>query len=118
MANREQKGIVTGETPRPLTTIVQVPAEIVMYNVSEPELEALASGSHSIHLVFFGISLGALIAFAITIITAQLEVRLFATFIALLAVSILATAYFSVKTITDIRANNRRLNHIKQRRDS
>lgn len=118
MANKEQKGIVTVEAPQPLTYIVQVPAEIVMYNISEPELDAIASGSKSIHLTFFGFSLGALIAFAIVRCTVHLEVLLFATFTALLAGSIVATMYFGIKTVADIRANNRRLNQIKQRRRS
>lgn len=118
MANEDQKGIVTTEAPRPLTVIVQVPAEIVMYNISEPELDAIASSSISVHLVFFGISLGALIAFAIAICTVHLEVFWFAAFRALFAVSILATAYFGIKAKIDLRVNNRRLNQIKQRRRS
>jgi hypothetical protein len=118
MADKEQKGIVTVEAPQPLTYVVQVPAEIVMYNISEPELDAIASGSKSIHLAFFGFSLGALIAFAITMCTIHLEVLLLAIFTALLATSIIATAYFGIKTVADLRANNRRLNQIKQRRRS
>jgi uncharacterized membrane protein YciS (DUF1049 family) len=116
--DEERKGIVTTNAPHPLTTVVQVPAEIVMYNVSEPELDAIASSSSSIHLVFFGISVGALIAFAIVMCTASLGVLLFATFAALLAVSILATAYFGIRTRADIKANTRRLSRIKQRRQS
>lgn len=115
MANKEQKGMVTTEAPRPITVVTQVPAEIVMYNISEPDLDAIASGSISIHLVFFGISLGALIAFLIAICTVHLEMPWFATFRALLAVSVLFTAYFGIKARHDVTANNRRLNQIKQR---
>lgn len=119
MANKEQKGIVTvGEAPQPLTYVVQVPAEIVMYNISEPELDAIASGSLSIHLVFLGLSLGGLISFVIAMCTVHLEVLLSAIFTALLATSAIATAYFGIKTVVDLKANNRRLNRIKQRRHS
>jgi uncharacterized protein YacL len=120
MANEEQTGIVTKDASRPLTVVVQVPAEIVMYNVSEPELDALVKGasSNSIHLAFLGISIGAFLAFGIVLLTVQLDTKLFATFIALLAVSILSLAYFGIRTAIEIGNNNKRFNQIKQRRHS
>lgn len=118
MASEEQRAVVTTGTSPPLTVIVQIPAEIVMYNVSEAQLDALANGanSNSIHLAFLGISIGAFVAFGIVLLTVTLESKLFATFVGLLAVSIISLFYFGIRTIVEFKANTKRFNQIKQRR--
>ena len=116
MEELKPKGIIQQQGSGQVTIIVQVPGEVVMFNVTEQELDSLASGFSPIHLAFFGMTLGALISFLITILTVPLSDRMFAMFSALLASSIIAVFYFGIRTAADIRANATRLKHIKERR--
>ncbi len=79
-------------------TIVPVPRVIEMYSVSERELDqiSVASTSFAVHLVFFGITFGASIAFLISLLTAELSNRMFALVWALFVLT-LATIYFGVQ---------------------
>ena len=79
-------------------TIVPVPRVIEMYSVSERELDQIgvASTSFAVHLVFFGITFGASIAFLISLLTAELSNRMFALVWALFVLT-LATIYFGVQ---------------------
>ena len=79
-------------------TIVPVPRVIEMYSVSERELDqiSIASTSFAVHLVFFGITFGASIAFLISLLTAELSNRMFALVWALFVLT-LATIYFGVQ---------------------
>ncbi|HVH62201.1 MAG TPA: hypothetical protein VNA65_01235 [Candidatus Dormibacteraeota bacterium] len=79
-------------------TIVSVPRVIEMYSVSERELDqiSVASTSFAVHLVFFGITFGASIAFLISLLTAELSNRMFALVWALFVLT-LATIYFGVQ---------------------
>lgn len=79
-------------------TIVAVPRVIEMYSVSERELDqiSVASTSFAVHLVFFGITFGASIAFLISLLTAELSNRMFALVWALFVLT-LATIYFGVQ---------------------
>jgi hypothetical protein len=79
-------------------TIVPVPRVIEMYSVSERELDQIGAGSTSfaVHLVFFGITFGASLAFLISLLTAELSNRMFALVWALFTLT-LATIYFGVQ---------------------
>jgi hypothetical protein len=79
-------------------TIVPVPRVIEMYSVSERELDqiSVASTSFAVHLVFFGITFGASIAFLISLLTAELSNRMFALVWGLFVLT-LATIYFGVQ---------------------
>lgn len=79
-------------------TIVAVPRVIEMYSVSERELDqiSVASTSFAVHLVFFGITFGASLAFLISLLTAELSNRMFALVWALFVLT-LATIYFGVQ---------------------
>ncbi len=79
-------------------TIVPVPRVIEMYSVSERELDqiSVASTSFAVHLVFFGITFGASIAFLISLLTAELSNRMFALVWALFVLT-LATIYFGLQ---------------------
>ncbi|HKV43254.1 MAG TPA: hypothetical protein VJT32_01040 [bacterium] len=81
-------------------TIVRVPRVIEMFSVSERELDQIghASTGYAFHLVFFGITFGASMAFLISLLTAQLGNRTFALVWALF-VLVLATLYFGVQSI-------------------
>jgi hypothetical protein len=81
-------------------TIVPIPRVIEMFSVSERELDQIghASTGYAFHLVFFGITFGASMAFLISLLTAQLGNRIFALVWALF-VLVLATLYFGVQSI-------------------
>jgi hypothetical protein len=88
---------------------------ITMHTVTSVELDTVASLSNSIHLTFFGISMGALIAFVIVISTVEINnATQHATFIALLAVSVLSVFYFGVRAVSDYRSAKRKVREIKQ----
>jgi hypothetical protein len=79
-------------------TIVPVPRVIEMYSVSERELDQIsaASTSFAVHLVFFGITFGASLAFLISLLAAELSNRMFALVWGLFVLT-LATIYFGVQ---------------------
>lgn len=97
-ADQPQLSIVHHESPGAAVTTITVPRVIEMYSVSERELahiEAASSGL-ALHLVFFGISFGASMAFLISLLTAELSNKQFALVWALF-VLVLATIYFGVQ---------------------
>jgi hypothetical protein len=94
-------------------TVEIIPRRLKMHNVSESELDALASGSTSINLTFFGICLGAAISFGIVLRTTTLEPFSKAVFEALFFSSLVMGAYFGVFGVKDHRASKKRLSDIK-----
>lgn len=105
-------------TSVPSTTIIQVPGQIVMYNVSEQELETLFSGFTSLRATFLGVAAGALITVLAVVLSVELSDRKFAVFIALLFVSGGFTLFFGAGMVQDIREHGKRLQRIRQRRTS
>lgn len=85
-----------------------------MHAVTEAELETIASLGNSVHLTFFGISFGGLIAFSIVLATLTINDPVpHATFVALTALSGFLTAYFGIRAAIDYRASRRKLHEIK-----
>ncbi len=95
-------------------TIVPVPRVIEMYSVSERELDQIgvASSSFAVHLVFFGITFGASLAFLISLLTAELSNRMFALVWALFVLT-LATVYFGVQANRGYHDSSRGVRTIK-----
>jgi hypothetical protein len=93
-----QLSIVHHESPGAAVTTITVPRVIEMYSVSERELAYIESASSglALHLIFFGISFGASMAFLISLLTAELSNKQFALVWALF-VLVLATIYFGVQ---------------------
>ncbi|MCY3655426.1 MAG: hypothetical protein OXG95_02305 [Chloroflexi bacterium] len=83
------------------------PRTLDVYYLTTAELHELASVGVSLHLMFFGVSAGAAVALVIALLTATLDTRTNAVFVALLAVSLLGVAYFSVRAVLDWRARDR-----------
>lgn len=82
--------------------------------VSELELDSVASLSNSINLTFFGICVGALVAFGIVLLTVSItDPKLYALFGALTFASTVAALYFGVRGALDYLAAQRRLRDIK-----
>ncbi len=87
-----------------------------MYNINEHELENIASGSSQINVGFLGIAVGAFVALLITVVTVDLNDRMFPVFVAITVLSGVASVYFGLKTKGDLDENSRRLAIIKERR--
>jgi len=89
-----------------------------MYAVSEPELNDLVSGYSSVNLALFGISFGAALSFGIALLTthAVASDRVFASFVALLAVSLGLSLFFGWRAIVDRQAADRRIRQIVSNR--
>lgn len=72
-----------------------------MHNITEGEMAAFVAGYGSLYAAFFGLALGAAIAFGITLTTVDLGDRENAAYIALLAVSVFATIFSGVMWFRD-----------------
>ena len=88
-------------------TVKYQPRTLDVHYLTTAELHELAALGVSLHLTFFGVSFGGAVAFAIALLTATLETRTNAVFVALLAVSLVGVAYFSVRALFDWRARER-----------
>src|SRR5215472_11377778 len=86
-----------GDSPQRTVTTVMMPRIFEIYSVSGEELENLAEGAQPTHLLFFGLSFGAAIPIAITVITVQLDAVRNGGFIGALVVAVIASAYFGVR---------------------
>jgi hypothetical protein len=72
---------------------------IVVHQVTDSELESVASGTASIHMAFLGFTLGAFVALFTTIYTVDISnPNYHAAFIALTWLSALLTIYFAVRS--------------------
>lgn len=88
-----------------------------MFYLFEYEIDAIAGLSASVNLALFGISFGALVAFAITLLTVHInEVSTLAAFVALTAVSTLASMFFGIRGALDHRSASKKLKEIRQER--
>jgi high-affinity Fe2+/Pb2+ permease len=89
------------------------PRKIVMYSVTDSELNTIASLSNSVYLTFFGLCAGALIAFAIVLSTVALAGTQQVIYVTLTAVSAVATLFFGIRSWTGYRAARDELRAIK-----
>jgi hypothetical protein len=82
--------------------------------VSERELDQVgaASTSFGVHLVFFGITFGASLAFLISLLAAELSNRMFALIWALFVMTLVAI-YFAVQANRSYHDSNRGVRTIK-----
>ena len=72
--------------PGPEVTLRFRPRTLDVHYLTTAELHELAALGVSLHMTFFGVSGGAAVAFAIALVTATLDTRTNAAFVALLAV--------------------------------
>jgi hypothetical protein len=112
---------VGGEQPKievvsgmPLT-VEYARRTLTMHTVTDIELDSVASLGNSVHLTFFGLCAGALVAFgSVLSTTAITEPKIYAAYVGLTAVSLLGGLYFGVRAIIDYRSSRRRLADIKR----
>ncbi len=93
--------------PGPEVTLRFRPRTLDVHYLTTAELHELAALGVSLHMTFFGVSGGAAVAFAIALMTATLDTRTNAAFVALLAASLVGVAYFATRAYFDWRARER-----------
>ena len=82
----------------------------MVHTVTATELETVASLSKSVHLAFFGLCVGALIAFGIVLSTSNIaEPLIHSAYVALLAVSGVGSLYFGIRAVIDYREARNKL---------
>jgi hypothetical protein len=89
--------------------------EVVMHPVTSSELDDIASTglSHSLNLALFGISMGGLIGFGTALATGQIiEVKVFASFTALTAVTLMSSILFGVRSCLDYKKAKAKIREI------
>ena len=108
MTPRDRGGQEPAPDPsEPRITLIVEPRAVSLYFVTRSELEQLASLGGALHMTFFGISVGPAVAFGIALLTATLDTRTNAAFVAIFAVSALGVAYFAARAYADTRARER-----------
>lgn|GEM_PF-3688376 len=88
-----------------------------MYYVFDQELDTLGSASAqaSLHLAFFGVSIGAAITLAITLGTVEIgSPRAYAAFWGAFLLSVVSTLYFGIRAALDFRRSRRQIREIRK----
>lgn len=100
--------------PTPIT-VEYVSRSMRMIPVSSDELDTVASLSNSINLAFFCLCVGAAIAFGIVLTTTSVpDPKVYASYVALLGASLIGTAFFGTKALSDFRAAKKKLGEMKR----
>ena len=98
-------------------TVTYVPRHVEVYQLLGEELDAIAGGAHSIHLTLFGISIGALVALAITLGTGQVTSMLaFSGFVGASVAAFGLSTLFGLLALRDWRRHQALISNIKQAR--
>ncbi len=84
----------------PITTVI-VARKIEMYLVSPEELKSIVSGNTSIHLTFFGLTLGAAITLLITLFSVAIEGKIFGAFVGSVILTLILSGYFGIRAWKD-----------------
>jgi hypothetical protein len=85
-----------------------------MIHVSTDDLDNVASLGNSLNLTFFGLSVGAAIAFVIVLTTGNVtDPTIHAAYIAALMVSSVFSLFFGIRGAIDYKAAKKKLNEIK-----
>jgi hypothetical protein len=106
--------VQVSSVPAPLT--VQYASRTVMvHQLTNNELETVASISNSVHLTFFGLCTGGVISFGIVLAgSAIAEPKQIASYVALFAVSSIGSLYFGIRAVIDYRRAKDKLREIKR----
>jgi len=85
-----------------------------MHRLTTQELDDFLSANTGVHFGFFGLALGAMVSFGITLLTGQIQApRVFASFVALTAVSLIFTVFFGARTLIEYKRVKKRVEDIK-----
>jgi hypothetical protein len=101
---------------QPLTMEV-VPRHLRMYQLSEIELDAVASGDNSLNLAFFGGCFGAFASFASVVFSGSVpDSGKFAVCVTLMVAFGILAAFFGIRGFMDGRKSNRKIRELKHGR--
>jgi hypothetical protein len=95
-------------------TVEYVPRHLRMHTVSENELDAIASGSSSLNLTFFGVCFGAAISFSIVLYNGGIDVNHKSMYDMLLFAATILSAYFGVRGGKDYFTSKGKLDALKK----
>jgi|SRR5262245_7041955 len=105
--------------PLPGVTVEELPRHLRMHRITEQELIALAGIKTGTHLAFFGITLGAFIAFFIVLRTVNpLSERDYNLFFVLCWVTVLLCVFFAVMACIEFRNSRSLVAAIRGRQDN
>jgi hypothetical protein len=112
---QEPQIVIPGPSSVPLPLAVQyTPRRVMVISVTSSELDTVAALNNSVHLGFFGLSLGSAIAFGTVLATSSIpDARTHATFVALLAVSMIGSTYFGIRAFIDYLAAKKKQAELK-----
>ncbi len=99
---------------RASVTIVLVPREMRMHQVTEDELRQLRTGANSPSLTLFGVAVGGAVTLGITLATVELATSVHATFVASLIATAGRTLFFGLNAIRDYLSIRKLIQHIEQ----
>ena len=112
-----QHTVIPAEIRETQVTVTYVPRHVEVYQLLGEELDAIAGGAHSIHLTLFGISIGALVALAITLGTGQVtSVLAFSGFVGALVAAFGLSTLFGLLALRDWHRHQALIRNIKQAR--
>jgi uncharacterized protein YacL len=95
--SEENKAIVPANPAN--VQIIEHGRDIHMFKITETEINELCSAYLSIDFGLFTLCTGMFVAFLITLLTTQMSDKVFATFVALISVSLLGMIFFGFRTI-------------------
>jgi uncharacterized protein YacL len=88
-------------TAKDLTVMTHMKREFVLYQVEQNELDRLVAGYTSLHLSFFGITIGAAVTILVAWPTSSLSPPRECLFLAVLAATMLMALYFGLMSKKD-----------------
>ena len=101
LRDREAKAIGPSTASTQPCTFEMVPRHLKMHSISEAEMDALASGSKSINLTFFGVCAGAAISFGMILYSGGITDVQRGSYKTLLWAGLVLAGYFGLQSIRD-----------------
>lgn len=112
----EQPAEISPESPAKPVKIAYPQRSTKVFQVFEYELDSLTSVSNSLNLTIAGIAFGAALTLFVTLttVTTWNSAYMYATYVAVFVVSILALVTFGVRAISDFKKARREIKRIKE----
>jgi uncharacterized protein YacL len=96
--------------------IIEHGRDIHMFRITDTEIDELCADYMSIDFGLFTLCIGICIAFIISLVTADLSNKVFATFVAIVLASFLGIIFFGLRTLRSRKQLKERAKRIKESR--